>query len=916
MDESLAPNLGLEDLRWLRRLAGQLVQDPDDADDAVQDTVLAALTRAPGSLDAPRGWLARVLHNAVRQGRRGAARRAARERESGVRDPARSTAEVVEELAWHRTLVDQVNALAEPYRTTIVLRFLRDRSPREIAREQELPVKTVHTRIERGLAHLRRALDRGHGGDRRSWMSALAAVAVPVEGGAGAGSLVIGGIAMGTMTKVSGAVLVAAACVYFATRTPPAEPPRMTATVEPPAAGVELVEAELLPSAEGPATEAARRSPVVEEPPARAAAARGTKVLRVVLEGISGEDARRTRVTLTGVDERHAWPAEIRDAWPCQGLTSEFDLDPFLASAASWSEDLHLDELEVEVDPPLHLLETTRVPLTRGVELEGGRTVYEVRVRLVPAAVIHGRLVREDGAPAAEGLVGALRLEEAAWERPTTTGSTLTDVPVEDEGRAVECAADGAFELRVPASGRHALASFEAGRRPTTTRLEVLVGTRVDAGTLVLEPGHGITGHALRRGIPMAGATVALTQPRTFWAADPADVEWGMNAWIPSWRTFRTRARSVTLAWLEGRFELSGQRAGVDGSGAFAFGGLAPREYRLRVAELPGSRFVPGGWDDPGFDEQGPDERVVRAPAHGIVLEHAWTSIRFELGGDLESEDEGRLILRTRSLYPGNERIHVPESWSTQFPLSGDEPTFVLQAPATVQMLGEVLFPGRQPVPLDFRTPEPGGEVVVPVELAPAEEAATLVIELENPPAELPETFTVLLKRAGQADTPEMRTVEVRAGRLRMEGIVPGPYRVVVCACEDPNHPGLFYRNELELELHPGRSATRSIAMRQGAGLRLTLRDEEGELLGGHYELYDDAGNRVRLVLHDSDRWKPGSDAFATTGGFGPGNLRSSDPIDPGRYRLVLVSPGHARRSVTVELREGEYEDVDVTLSK
>jgi hypothetical protein len=30
----------------------------------------------------------------------------------------------------------------------------------------------------------------------------------------------------------------------------------------------------------------------------------------------------------------------------------------------------------------------------------------------------------------------------------------------------------------------------------------------------------------------------------------------------------------------------------------------------------------------------------------------------------------------------------------------------------------------------------------------------------------------------------------------------------------------------------------------------------------------------------------------------------------------VLISPGYANRSVTVELREGEYETVDVTLSK
>lgn len=701
---------------------------------------------------------------------------------------------------------------------------------------------------------------------------------------------------------VSAVVLAAVVIVYCVARAPQVASPTVGAA-GPPAAPGELAGA----AAVDPAAEAVRRNLIAEEPRGGGSVA-GANVLRVILEGITQENARMTTVTLTGAD--------IRDSWPCQGLTSEFDLAPFFADVVARAGDLRLDELQVEVDHPLYLPERIRMPLSRGLEPSSGRTFYEVRVPLVAAGVIHGRLVREDGAPAAAGLVGAVRLEETTWERSTTTGSTVTEVPVEDAGRAVECAADGAFELRVRASGRHALASFEEGRRPTTTRVTARVGTRVDVGAIVLGLGHAITGHALRHGLPMAGASVSLTQPRTFWAADPADVEKGMNAWIGDRRTFTSGTRSVTLAWLESRFELLSQRAGADENGAFAFGGLAPAEYRLRVVELAGSRFLPSGWDNPGMAEEGPDEMVVRAPAQGVVLEFHWTSVRFQLGGDLASEDEGRLILRTRSLYPGNERTFIPEYWSTQFPLSGDEPTFVLQAPSTVQMLGEVLFPGRQLVQLDFRTPEPGGEVVVPVVLVRAGDAATLEIALENPPAEIPATFTVMLKRAGQADTPETRTVEVREGQLRMESIVPGLYRVVVCASTDPNHPGLFFRNEFELELHPDQAATRSVRMRQGAGLRLALRDENGELLGGHYEFYDDMGSAVGLVLVDSARWKPGSDAFATTGGFGPAALRSSGPIEPGRYRLVLTSPGHVNRSVTIDLRAGEYEDVDVTLSR
>lgn len=135
-------------------------------------------------------------------------------------------------------------------------------------------------------------------------------------------------------------------------------------------------------------------------------------------------------------------------------------------------------------------------------------------------------------------------------------------------------------------------------------------------------------------------------------------------------------------------------------------------------------------------------------------------------------------LSETRSLCRGDEHIHIPEYWSTQFPLSGSEPTFVVQAPPTKQILGDVTFPGRRSLSLDFWTSGPGGEVAIPIELVRAEEAATLVIELQNPRAEIPATFTVMLKH-GQGDaTPVERRVEVAEGRMCVEDVVPGKYRI------------------------------------------------------------------------------------------------------------------------------------------
>ena len=125
------------------------------------------------------------------------------------------------------------------------------------------------------------------------------------------------------------------------------------AEVEPPAANVELVGPADVAAVEGPAADSiagpVRRVAAREEPPAEVAAALGTNVLRVVIEGISEEDARRAEVTTVA-----AWgerEERIEGSWLCQGLTSEFDLDPIFASAAD--RDLRIGSLRVDVDHPL-----------------------------------------------------------------------------------------------------------------------------------------------------------------------------------------------------------------------------------------------------------------------------------------------------------------------------------------------------------------------------------------------------------------------------------------------------------------------------------------------------------------------------------------------------------------------------------
>jgi RNA polymerase sigma-70 factor (ECF subfamily) len=143
-----------------------LVQDPHLADDAVQSTLVAALERRPRSDGSLRAWLSAILRNALRQEWRGRQRRAARESAASSVRSERSTAEVVEELELHRRLVERVHAMAEPYRTAVLLRYLRGMEVAQIARKLEVPEKTVRTRLERALAMLRERL----GSERSAWV--------------------------------------------------------------------------------------------------------------------------------------------------------------------------------------------------------------------------------------------------------------------------------------------------------------------------------------------------------------------------------------------------------------------------------------------------------------------------------------------------------------------------------------------------------------------------------------------------------------------------------------------------------------------------------------------------------------------------------------------------------------------------
>lgn len=173
----------LRESRFMERLAGGLLRDAQLAEDVLQEVRIAAWQRPPTEVRNVRAWIAGAIRHRVARLWRTEERRLRREalvaREPGEEEP-RTDLESVELL---QRVADAVGALRSPYRETILARYFRGLSAREIATASGVPIATVRTRELRALEQLRARLDRGPGG-RSAWALALLRVAAGPSVGA------------------------------------------------------------------------------------------------------------------------------------------------------------------------------------------------------------------------------------------------------------------------------------------------------------------------------------------------------------------------------------------------------------------------------------------------------------------------------------------------------------------------------------------------------------------------------------------------------------------------------------------------------------------------------------------------------------------------------------------------------------
>jgi RNA polymerase sigma factor (sigma-70 family) len=206
--ENACPNQ-LSDLlaqaAWVQRLARRLVPEPDAADDVVQETWAAVARRPPDGARPPRPWLAEVLRNFARLRFRNERRRRERDASAAaLAEPhAASPEELLARVEMQKLLVELVLGLAEPYRSTLLLRFFEERSTTEIARLHGVDPAAVRWRLRTALERLRAQLDDRHEGGRRAWVAA----ALPLGGGKAQAA--VGRLGIGTGPAVTAAAFVA-----------------------------------------------------------------------------------------------------------------------------------------------------------------------------------------------------------------------------------------------------------------------------------------------------------------------------------------------------------------------------------------------------------------------------------------------------------------------------------------------------------------------------------------------------------------------------------------------------------------------------------------------------------------------------------------------------------------------------------
>ncbi len=159
----------------LRRVSFALLRREDLADDAAQEAFLSGLQQERGRVRTWPAWLIRVTRHAALRLQRERDRRRDFERLYARNETL--PLETVDRDESLRLVAAAVTNLDPPVKEVVLLRFYDGLPPRRIAHALRIPVATVRSRLQRGLAAVRQELERRM--VEEDWQAALLPVIGP-----------------------------------------------------------------------------------------------------------------------------------------------------------------------------------------------------------------------------------------------------------------------------------------------------------------------------------------------------------------------------------------------------------------------------------------------------------------------------------------------------------------------------------------------------------------------------------------------------------------------------------------------------------------------------------------------------------------------------------------------------------------
>ena len=151
-EETIVRYLIVQHYTGLHRLAANMLNDADAAEDTVQKTILKAV-RLIDQYEPHtnfKAWVYRIALNEVRstlakRKRRQRMQTLLRRKWRNVHTPSPELLQMQDE--GQQRLWDAVQQLQEKHRLPIILRYLEDLSPAEIAQILDVPVGTIYSRL-------------------------------------------------------------------------------------------------------------------------------------------------------------------------------------------------------------------------------------------------------------------------------------------------------------------------------------------------------------------------------------------------------------------------------------------------------------------------------------------------------------------------------------------------------------------------------------------------------------------------------------------------------------------------------------------------------------------------------------------------------------------------------------------------